>query len=153
MQNVGLFTSTFTVRAAADLAAAGTAQTLWVPCRGARCVVFTWKATNGNAPQNQGVEGNNLIPLVTGGVGLSANNARLLTSSVSSVLNQLGGIRQVVVPIAAEGLQHIVVEGLRATLLGHATLTIAGLECEATVYYDSEAAYALKSPGQVESPV
>ena len=153
MQNIGVVTQTFEVRAAADLALAGTAQTKWVPCRGARCVVFHWQATNGNAPQSEAVEGNNLVPLVTGGNGLSANNSRLLSSSVSSTLNLLGGIRQVVVPIAADGLPIITAEGVRATMLGHATLIITDLKCEATVYYDSEAAMALQTPGQVVRPI
>jgi hypothetical protein len=155
MHNMGkaFIARTYIVRAAANLAAGATATTMWVPAKGARCVVFNWTGTDGDAPQNQGVEGTNAVPLVPGGVGLSANNSRLLTSSVSSVINQLGGIRQVVAPIAADGLQFIVVEGVRATMLGHATNQMDNVACVATVYYDSEQAADIGMIGHLPAAV
>lgn len=128
---------TSTVRAAADLGVGATATTSWVSCHGAKAVMFLWRATNGNGPQSSTAEGTFAKPLVAGGAARTLAQSHITSSpSVGSVdLSILGGMRQVVFPTSGP---YLTIEGVRATMLGHAAATITGLSCEAEVFYDDD---------------
>lgn len=125
--------------AAADLAALGTRTTQWVPCRGARAVMFHWRATNGNAPTVAAtpMDGSNLDPLVAGGTGngtTPGSFGAMLPTTVHP-LNVGGGVVHTVVGVGA----FINSRAVRMAIGGHATLIVAGLECvSATVIYDGD---------------
>lgn len=131
----------YNVRDAADLVAAATATTKWVPSFGARAVIFEWRATNANAPQNAGTpqEATNIEPLAAGGAswsGTPGNITSPLPAVATFALNGAGGLRSMV--IAAGGMPFLANRAIRMSILGNATLTITGLSCTAYVIYDGD---------------
>jgi hypothetical protein len=125
--------------AVADLAATVTRTTQWIPCRGARAVMFHWRATNGNAPvvAPTPMEGSNLDPLVTGGTGNGTTPGSFGTMLPTTVhpLNVGGGVVHTVVGVGA----FLNSRAVRMSITGHATLNITALECvSATVIYDGD---------------
>lgn len=125
--------------AAADLAALGTRTTQWIPCRGARAVMFHWRATNVNAPTVAAtpMEGSNLDPLVTAGAGngtTPGSFGAMLPTTVHP-LNVGGGVVHTMVGVGA----FLNSRAVRMSVGGHATLIVTGLECvSATVIYDGD---------------
>lgn len=123
----------YNVRDAADLAIAGTAQTKWVPAKGAVQVVFRWRSTASAAPVSETVEWQNGTPVVTGGNGGSAGSGNLASTTASVQLNVVGGLKTVVTPLSG---RYIGVEAVRGVIVGHATIALTLLECMAEVWYD-----------------
>jgi hypothetical protein len=132
-------------RVAADIAQAAAASSLWVPCFGARAVIFEWKATNATALQNGGtpVEASNADPLVTAGSawsGTPGNLANPTPNVATFALNGAqGGLRCTVTP--SNSMPFIANRAIRMNVLGSAASgTTTGVSCIAYVVYDGEMA-------------
>ena len=130
------------VRAPADITAAAAVSTKWVPCMGARCVVFEWIATNANALQNGATpaEATNVDPLAAGGgawSGTPGNIANPVPNVATFALNGTqGGLRCTILPAGSHPF--LVNRAIRMNVLGHATLTVTAVSCIAYVIYDDD---------------
>lgn len=132
------------LRVAATLGAAATWTSPAVPCRGAYLVAFRLTGTNGNAPQSYTVQvranppGGTADAWVT--VAAAAGAGARTTAPTPAALNAGGQVVQLGGELVTSGqVGSGVIAGwdeARIQVLGHATLTITGFACDATVSAD-----------------